>query len=74
MSPYTALWLLWLGFFVAVEGQALLYKAPGATLTEHVVKWASIKTKGKWWRGRRFMLLAFTVWLAVHMLTGGGVF
>lgn len=71
MSDYTALWLIWLALFVAVEGTALAKKAPGATLSAHVWKWFSIKEKGKGWRARRFALLAFLAWLVAHFLTGG---
>jgi hypothetical protein len=67
----TWLWLIWLGFFVAIEGQALFDKEPSDTLSEHVWAWFAIKTKPKWWRARRFVLLAFMTWLSVHFLTGG---
>lgn len=70
-TAYTVLWLVWLAMFIAIEGQAFLYRVQGGTLSEHVWAWFSIKGKGAWWRARRFVLLAFLAWLTVHFLTGG---
>lgn len=66
---YTQLWILWLLFFVAIEGTALANKRPGDTLTEHTKRWFSVGFKGTGWRGRRVALLSFLVWLLVHMVT-----
>lgn len=73
-SWYTVGWIVWLGMFGAIEGAALFNKRRGDTLTEHVVRWCSMKDKGKAWRIRRFGLLAFLAWLASHFLTGGDEF
>ena len=70
---YTALWLIWGAFFLAIEGAALRDKDPGQTLSEHIWRWGAIGTKPKGWRIRRIVLLSFMVWLLVHFLTGGAV-
>lgn len=71
MSSFTWLWLIWLGLFAAIEGAAIFNKQQGDTLSEHVWSWFSIRDKGKGWRSRRFVLLAFLAWLVAHFLTGG---
>lgn len=75
---FTALWVVWLGYFVVVEAVALINKTEGDTLSEHVWKWFGIGLNGKprppvtgWVRLRRFSLLAFMAWLSIHFLTGG---
>ncbi|MER7445023.1 hypothetical protein ABTW73_30135 [Micromonospora avicenniae] len=71
---FTALWLLWLAAFLAVEGVALFNKTPGDTLSEHVWKWFAVggsQPRTGWVRLRRFALLAFLAWLVLHFLTGG---
>ena len=70
---WTIGWVLWLGMFAALEGAALLNRGRGDTLSEHVWKWFSVTDKAKGWRIRRAALLAFTVWLTVHFMTGGTV-
>jgi hypothetical protein len=71
MSDWTVAWLLWILQFIAIEGQALLNKTPGDTLTEHVHKWFSLETKGFGWRARRASLIAFLSWLTLHFLFPG---
>lgn len=73
MNPYTVAWIAWFGFFLVIEGLALKDRRTGDTLSEHIWRWASIKTKGPGWRARRCMLLAFLAWLVAHFLTGGWV-
>jgi hypothetical protein len=68
---FTTLWVIWLALFVVIEGAAIFNKDKGDTLSEHVWAWFSIKGKGKGWRSRRFVLLAFLAWLTLHFLTGG---
>lgn len=71
MTVYDFGWLIWIVAFLVFEGLALRTKVPGATLSAHVWLWFSIKSPGKQWRLRRFALLAFMSWLALHFLTGG---
>lgn len=71
MDPFTALWIVWLVMFGAIEGAALANKRKGDTLSEHTWRWFSIRGKGKGWRARRFALLAFLAWLVAHFLSGG---
>ena len=71
MTVWTWLWVWWLALFAVIEGAALLNKQAGDTLSEHVWKWFSVTSKGKGWRSRRFVLLAFLAWLTTHFLTGG---
>jgi hypothetical protein len=82
MSLYTIGWLAWIGWFLLEEGLALFGHGRGNTLSEHVWRWFGIPETGHdqpavhqpitgWVRARRFALLAFLAWLALHFLTGG---
>jgi len=81
MTVFTVGWLIWIGFFAIEEGIALTNKRNGDTLSEHVWRWFAIpeagtKADGKrpstvGMRLRRFVLLAFMVWLVLHFITGG---
>lgn len=71
---FTLAWVVWIAYFLVVEGIALYKKHPGGTLSEHVWDWFSIKGEGKmgkWWRVRRIALLALMAWLLVHFVSGG---
>lgn len=68
---WTALWIVWIGIFLVLEGIALFDKTPGNTLSERTWDWFSVRGRGRAWRLRRFVLLSFMAWLAVHFLTGG---
>lgn len=73
---WTALWLVWIGQFFAIEGPALFNKTSGDTLSEHVWRWFAISgsagaRRSGGYRARRFALLAFLAWLVAHFLTGG---
>lgn len=73
---FTIGWLIWLAYFLALEGVALYRSQPGDTLSEHVWQWFTVgagKPRNGWARFRRFALLAFMVWLTAHFLTGGWV-
>lgn len=70
---WDAVWGLWLLAFAVAESIALLNERPADTLSEKVWQWFSIKGRGRAWRIRRFTLLSFLAWLAVHFLTGGFV-
>ncbi len=65
---WTALWLIWIGMFAAIEGAAIATRAPGATLTSHIAKWASLKGKANGWLARRASLAAFFGWLVYHFV------
>jgi len=76
VTPFEYAWAAWAGAFVVIEGIALYRRQPGDTLSEQV--WKIFHTaKGtvpdKTTRARRFALLAFVSWLAVHFMTGGTV-
>lgn len=81
MSIFTIGWLLWIAAFAIEEGIALTNKRQGDTLSEHVWKWFAVPEAGSTDAGkrpatvglrlRRFALLAFMAWLALHFLTGG---
>lgn len=71
MTEYGWFWLLWIAGFLVMEIRAVRDPRPMDTLSEHVWAVFSIKGKGRAWRLRRFALLSFMAWLAVHMLTGG---
>lgn len=80
---FTAGWLLWLAYFAALEGTALVrsYRAkragqadPRDTLSEHVWLWfgtARGTQPDSWAYVRRFALLSFLAWVSVHFLGGG---
>ena len=66
---YTLAWIVWGVFFAVVEGFALHNDMPGDTLSEHVRKWLSVKTR----IGRTAFLViwaGFAVWFCAHILTG----
>lgn len=67
MDAFTALWLVWLLMFLGIEGAALFRKERGDTLSEHVWKWFSVKDKAPGWIARRVALLAFLLWLFLHL-------
>lgn len=79
MSVWTWAWIGWAVYFLAVEGLALTNSARGDSLSEHGWAWLGYAATGKgtlrrpsgWTRLRRFLLLAFLVWLLAHFLTGG---
>jgi hypothetical protein len=52
-----------------IEGTALIKKAPNATLTAHIVEWASLSNKSNGWIARRGVLLAFFGWLVYHFVS-----
>ena len=70
MDGFTVAWLLWFGMFAAVEGIAIVRKARGDTLSEHMWKWFKINDKPRQWTVRRGVLAVFLVWLTVHMTAG----
>ncbi len=67
---WTTAWFLWIVMFGTIELPALLNRRLGDTLSEHIWKWFSIKTKSTGWRLRRFSLVAFLSWMMIHLLTG----
>ncbi len=68
---WTRAWILWIVMFFSIEMPALIKRREGATLSEHVWEWFSIRGKSTQWRLRRFSLLAFLIWVSAHLLTGG---
>lgn len=66
---YTVAWLIFGLFFVVVEGAAIVSKAPGATLTAHIVKIAALRDKPKGWLARRGALAVFFGWLVYHFVS-----
>jgi len=81
MDIFTLAWVAWLAIFAVVEGIALANRREGDTLSEHVWEWfgtardagGTDAPKTAIARGKRFVLLAFMAWLAIHFLTGGWV-
>ena len=74
MSVWDYIWLTWIFVFVVIEAFALYSKDAGDTFSERIWEWFAIgkdyPTTGLV-RLRRFTLLAFIAWLAIHLLTGG---
>lgn len=82
MSLWAWGWLAWLAFFGVLETVAIVRSVrakragaedPTDTLSEHVWLWFGTgpRPKGPAVYVRRFVLLAFVVWLGVHFMTGG---
>lgn len=71
MDFWTIVWLAWLAFGGAWEIAALINRAEGDTLSEHIWRWFSIRGQGPAWQLRRVALLLGMTWLTVHFLTGG---
>lgn len=67
-DSYTVMWILWGLFFAVIEGQAILDKRHGDTLSEHVWKWIGKKgyEKPKWYKARRGVLGLGLLWLIAH--------
>lgn len=63
-------WVVWLLFFVANEGKALLNSRKGDTLSEKVWLWFDIDRRESNWTGKRLALLAGMGWLTVHFVWG----
>ena len=70
MSIWTWAWLFWIAMFFVIEIPALINRADGDTLSEHVRQWFSTLDKQKWWIARRAVLVVFLVWLLLHFFTG----
>lgn len=80
LGNYTAAWIVWLLYFGVVEVTAVRNSRDGDTLSEHVWLWFGTQRRKPgeparnvtgWVWLRRFALLAFVTWLALHFLTGG---
>ena len=76
MNTFKVLWIIWIAFFIIVEGIAVFNDVPGDTLSEFV--WDIIGTDsddrsiGQWfWRAGVLTLLA---WLIPHMMPGWNCF
>lgn len=67
---FTAMWVIWLLVFVAIEFYAIGREKKGDTLSEHVWRWFSVRGQGKFWLLRRMALGAFLGWLLFHFMTG----
>lgn len=69
MSIYTEVWIILLTGAFIFEGFTIFNKTKGDTLSENTRVWFHITTK----LGRAIFLVAwagFSVWFAVHVLTG----
>lgn len=72
MSGWTVAWLLWGAMFALIEGDAIVSKQPGATLSEHLRSWFATEwpdgsSKPKMWLARRGALALFFVWFIIHL-------
>lgn len=72
MSWWTAGWLVWFSAFAALEGAALLSRAPRASLSDHV--WDVFRVRDPRPTGlviaARVVLGVFGAWLTLHMSLG----
>ena len=60
-------WIIWIAFFIANEGKALLNAKDGDTFSEKVWKWFEIDKAESNWTGKRIALVAGLVWLVGHL-------
>lgn len=67
MSIWTQAWIWFAVFFGIVEGAAIISKAPGATLTSHILQVFAFKGKPKGWLLRRAGWFGFLGWLVYHV-------
>lgn len=71
-SPFTWAWIVWVLFFVVVEGIALFRPALGDTFSEHWWKVFYVRRAAPLWL--RVLLtvvqLTFGVWLVGHLAFG----
>lgn len=70
---WTILWLAWFAYFLGVEIPGARRKQPGATLSEHVWQWFSVKDHRRFWLGRRIILGCFLAALFAHLTFGAAV-
>ena len=68
MSLFTIGWILWLLWFVVEEGLAFKSDSTPNTLSGHVWFWFAVFDPKAWLR--HIVLLAFLVWLTVHLSFG----
>jgi hypothetical protein len=76
VTGWTWLWLGWIAIFGIIEGIALTNSQHSDTLSEHLWSWFGYDREGRksrkgWARLRRFLLLAFLIWLILHVVTSG---
>jgi len=69
MDGWTAAWVFWIVGFFVIEMPAVFNKEEGDTLTEHFVKWFSLKDKATGWVLRRAALVGGLAWLVAHFVT-----
>jgi hypothetical protein len=65
-SFYTIGWVIWVGWFVILEGASLIDKDPGDTFTEHLRRWGNLRGMDRWVKIRRAALALGIVWLLGH--------
>jgi hypothetical protein len=69
-NGWSAYWLFWLGVgFLVPESIALFTGHPENTLSEQVWHLSEQGARGGWTFGH-FMVAAFVVWLAFHLILG----
>jgi hypothetical protein len=68
LDGWTVAWICWLASFVAIELPGAIDRKPGATLSEHVWSWFSVKDRAPHWLMRRSVLGLFLVALTAHLV------
>jgi hypothetical protein len=76
VTTFTWLWIGWGALFAVIEGVALYWSHPGGTLSAHLWAWFGYDAQGRksrkgWARVRRFMPIAFLLWVILHVVTSG---
>lgn len=66
-TAYALLWIGWVAAFLAIELTALFTGHPQFTLSEFV--WRLEQVNGAW-TILRFFIMAFCIWLTLHMAFG----
>jgi hypothetical protein len=72
LTLWTAAWMFWIFWFLAIESAALIRKKPGDTFSEHVWAWFKVKDyrPTKLVVAGRIGLGLFLVWLLGHLTMG----
>lgn len=71
-SGFTVAWVIWIVFFLVVEGIALVSRKKDLTFSEHWWALFRVRTSTPWWAKSVLVLvqLGFGIWLVGHLTFG----
>ena len=73
-QDYLISWIVWVVWFIAVEGQAIHEGYYEGKLTYRIRQFFAMHGKPRWWRFRRAALVGMLAWLSAHFLAPQGMF